>query len=475
MVTETSAWGGPATMTAWEALMWRSEANPRTRSSGVLLELLASEPDWSRLVAAHERVTREIPRLRDRVVEPLLPLVQPVWSPDPHFDLRRHLQTVRTAPPGTRRQLLELCESVIRRPFDRGRPPWEAVLVTGLEGGKAAYLLKMHHSLTDGLGLIQLLELVHSKQATPRNHPPRPAPPDVLGAPSPVGLLARGVRDQLADSPRVFRRGWHAAASGINRWVEDPGTALGDGAGYARSIARQLAPTAARSTLLRGRGGVGTRLATVDAPLSGLRAAAKAAGVSVNDAFLAAVLGGMRAYHEQHGSMVERLPIGIPISLRKDDDPLGGNQFAAARFAAPLAEPDPVARMHEIRNFVLRARGEPAVGFANALSPALTRLPVAVIIEVSAKLTASSDLQVSNIRGIGHQLYLAGVAIDGMYPLGPRPGVAAMITMITYNGRCCVGLNVDPDAFPDLDELERCMSLGFDEVLTSASAVRNQA
>jgi WS/DGAT/MGAT family acyltransferase len=442
----------------------------------VLLELLAGEPDLARLEAAHERVTREIPRLRDRVVEPLLPLVQPEWSPDPHFQLGNHLHTVRIAAPGTRAQLLELCESMIGRPFDRSRPPWEAVLVTGLEDGKAAYLLKIHHSLTDGLGLIQLLELVHSDQAAPRAYPPLPPAAHVDRTPSPTELLARGIRDQLALSPEVARRGFQKAAAGVSRWLQDPAGTLEEGTGYARSLARQLAPTPTRrSTLIRGRGGVGTRLVIVDAPLSGVRAAAKSAGVSVNDAFLAAVLGGLRAYHELHGSMVERLPIGIPISLRKHDDPLGGNQFAGARFAAPLAETDPVARMREIHDFVLRARGEPAVGFVNALSPALTRMPAAVIIELSAKLTASSDLQVSNIRGIGHQLYLAGAVIDGMYALGPRPGVAAMITMITYNGRCCVGLNIDPDAFPDPDELQRCMSSGFDEVAASASSTGSPA
>ena len=51
-----AAWGGPADMSAWEALMWRAEADPRTRSTGVLLEILDGEPDWDRLVAAHDRV-----------------------------------------------------------------------------------------------------------------------------------------------------------------------------------------------------------------------------------------------------------------------------------------------------------------------------------------------------------------------------------------------------------------------------------
>ena len=35
-------WGGPARMSAWEALMWRAEGDLRTRSSGLLVEVLDS-------------------------------------------------------------------------------------------------------------------------------------------------------------------------------------------------------------------------------------------------------------------------------------------------------------------------------------------------------------------------------------------------------------------------------------------------
>ncbi len=150
-----AAWGGPADMSAWEALMWRAEADPRTRSTGVLLEVLDREPDWDRLIAAHDRVSQQIPRLRERAVEPLLPLFPPAWSPDPHFDLGYHLQRVRLPGPGTMRQLLDLAQGILARPLDKARPPWEALLVEGLEDGRAGYLLKVHHSLSDGLGLVQ--------------------------------------------------------------------------------------------------------------------------------------------------------------------------------------------------------------------------------------------------------------------------------------------------------------------------------
>src|SRR5437773_882490 len=101
-------WGGPARISAWEALMWRSDADLRTRSSGVLLEVLDSTPDWDRLLGAHERVTRVIPRLRDRVVEPALAVSTPVWTEDTRFDLSYHVQRLRLPEPGAIAQLLEL-------------------------------------------------------------------------------------------------------------------------------------------------------------------------------------------------------------------------------------------------------------------------------------------------------------------------------------------------------------------------------
>jgi len=44
------------------------------------------------------------------------------------------------------RRLLEAAAQLAMSPFDRARPPWEAVLYEGLPDGRAAYVLKMHHS-----------------------------------------------------------------------------------------------------------------------------------------------------------------------------------------------------------------------------------------------------------------------------------------------------------------------------------------
>src|SRR5258708_20582552 len=171
-----ASWGGDQGLRGWEALMWRTGGDYRTRSTGVMIELLDTEPDWDRLVAAHDRFTQQVPRLRERIVEPALSLVAPAWSPDPHFDLEYHLQRVRLPGAGSMAELHAVAAQFAARPLDPDRPPWEALLVLGVTGGQAAYLFKPHHSLSDGIGLLQLLDLAHAHAREPRPADDRPMP-----------------------------------------------------------------------------------------------------------------------------------------------------------------------------------------------------------------------------------------------------------------------------------------------------------
>jgi hypothetical protein len=199
--------------------------------------------------------------------------------------------------------------------------------------------------------------------------------------------------------------------------------------------------------------------------LAGLRGAGKTAGGSVNDAFVAAVLGGFRIYHKHIGVYADRMPVALPVSLRSRDDPQGGNRFAGARFAAPVGEADPRERIQAVREFVLNARHEPAIGVLDLLAPAVSRLPQALVVGLSAGLTAISDVQASNVAGLARPAYMAGARVTHTYLFGPRPGVAAMVVLLSYNGTCCLAINIDPDVITDVELFTACMRQGFDEVL----------
>jgi WS/DGAT/MGAT family acyltransferase len=451
-------------MSAWESMMWRAEGDLRTRSSGALLELLDTEPEWERFRSAHEHATRAIPRLRDKVVEPLIPVVNPTWVPDAHFDIDYHVQRVSLPAPGTMRQLLDYAAQVTSRPLDHNRPCWEAVLISGLEDGKAAYLLKIHHSMSDGLGFMQLLELAHSKSPEPGHFGALPEPAAGTGA-TPLSLVAEGIINEVTGAPGRLTRGAGELLGTVGRTLRDPVGNVTKAVEYGLSLRRMLAPPATKRSPLLTDNGFGYRLVLHDIPLADLKAAGKAVGGSVNDAFLAGILGAFRLFHEHAGVHVDYLPMAIPVSLRSADDPLGGNKFAGARLPGPVGEADPAERIRQIREFILTVRGEPAIGFLELLAPVMNKLPSAALTELAGNLTNVSDVQASNIPGVGWPVYLAGSQVLRLYPLGPRPGVAAMFTMVSYNGTCCIAANVDPDVVPDIDHFERCVVDGFDEVL----------
>jgi hypothetical protein len=222
--------------------------------------------------------------------------------------------------------------------------------------------------------------------------------------------------------------------------------------------------------LLARRGG-GWHFEAIDVPLADLKAGAKAGGGSLNDGLLAAVIGGFRRYHERHGAPADRLTVGFPISLRAEDDPQGGNRFTGARFAAAMAEPDPAAQIAVVRRFVLTARAASATAagaIPAALAPALGWLPAPVIAAVSGRLTSTNDVQVSNVPGVPYPVYIAGSRITHMYPFGPLPGCAAMITLISHNKECCIGINTDMAAITDPGGLAEDLRAGLAEVIALA-------
>ncbi len=79
-----------------DMLLHRGEANPRTRSGIMALEILdRTPPDWNRFRTAFENASRKVLRLRQRVVVPTLPTAAPRWVVDPR------LQSRLPRPPGS--------------------------------------------------------------------------------------------------------------------------------------------------------------------------------------------------------------------------------------------------------------------------------------------------------------------------------------------------------------------------------------
>jgi diacylglycerol O-acyltransferase / wax synthase len=455
-------WGESREMNAFEALMWRAEADPRLRSTICALELLDRTPDWARYEKACEWATRMVPRFRQKVVEPALGFGNPRWVNDPDFDLHYHVRRVRLSEPAGWAELLSSAEQIAMTPFDKARSPWESILFEGLPDGCAAHLLKMHHSTTDGMGGFQLFSQLHSPTREP--NPKKPQPPVPLPEwATPSELL----REQLRSDARALP-GLLPSVGDVVRVLSRPVETVQSALRFGASLARVAGdPDAEGSPLLRARS-LSWRFLALDVAFRDLRAAAKAAQASLNDAFLAALLGAFRRYHEELDSPIDKMPIAIPINVRREDDPEGGNRFAGARFAAPVGIVDPRERMEVMGSLVRAARGEPAIDGMALLAPALARLPGPLISRLAGSLTKSNDLQASNVPGFRTDVFIAGAKIERIYGFGPLPGCAAMITLLTHGETCCVAANVDPAAITEPERFGRCLEEGFAEVLTLA-------
>nr|WP_281371701.1 HAD-IB family hydrolase [Petropleomorpha daqingensis] len=459
-------WGISAEMNPLETAMWRAEAaDPRLRANVALLEILDSAPDWERLRGAHEWASRMVPRMRQRVVEPALGLGAPRWVTVAELDLDQHVHRVVLDPPGEMRQLLDVVGQFISRPLDRDHPLWQVLLVEGLADGRAGYVVKTHHSTTDGLGAVQLMSRLHSH--SPEHDPSRPEPP--VPAPeevTPLEVAAEHVSDVVRAAPLAVLRGGVGALGGLLRPLDAASAAVDTVVGTARSATHSLGAHGG-SELLTPRGG-DWHLEVLEVPLADLKAGAKAGGGSLNDGYLAAVVGGFRRYHERLGAPLGGLTLGIPISLRAQDDPQGGNRFTGARFTADLAEADPAARIAAVREFVLSVRSAGSGGASavnDLVGPVLGWLPAPVLGAVSGALTSGNDVQVSNVPGVTQPVYIAGSRIERMFPFGPLPGCAAMVTLLSQEGTCCIGINLDSSAVSDPAGLVADLQAGLDEIV----------
>lgn len=464
LLEELRTWGGPAEMSAFEAVMWRAEVDPRLRSTTTSVLLLDRSPDWQRFRAGHEWAVAAIPRFRQRVVEPALGIGNPHWVEDPDFNLDYHLRHISLPAPGSDRQLFDAAQNLAMTPFDRARSPWEATLIDGLEGGRAAYVLKLHHATSDGLGIIQLLSRVLGRSRASMNRAvPQPAT-RARSVPTASALATRQLRDGLFALPSEAAGTVSSLTRAIGEWARKP-DALRKGADYLSSARRMVGSKPAPGSGLFRKRSLSWRFDGMEVPLVDLKAAAKAAQASLNDVFLAALILGFRQYHEALGVTLDRIPIGFPISLRTENDPIGGNKFAGSQYAAPLDEPDPVALIRHIQRFVRDTRAEPALDVMVRLMPVITRLPLAAVTAMTADFTSAQDAQISNIPGISEPVYMAGAEVTHFFPFAPVPGCGMMIVMMSHNGRCCIGVNSDRAAVTEPELLMECFTAGMAAVL----------
>ena len=323
--------------------------------------------------------------------------------------------------------------------------------------------MKVHHSLTDGIGGVALAAHVVdlARTAEPLPDVPAPAQATPRGPLEPlIEALGHDVR-QLAELGGDLARNTPGLVVGALR---SPLRTVTEAARRVGSIAHFVQPVLRTSSPVMRERRLRWHYDTMDVPFDDLRSAALVVDGTLNDAFVAGIAGGFRRYHECHGARVDELHITMPISTRGGAGGVAGNRVTLVRFSVPVGIASPAERVARIGELCRSARHEPALGQANLIAGALNLLPAAV----TGAMLKHVDLLASNVPGFSDEVFVAGARLEAFYPFGPTLGSSANVTLMSYAGTCNIGINTDAGAVPDPSRLTACLREGFDEVLALA-------
>ena len=399
------------------------------------------------------------------------------WVEEPAVDLEYHVRRSALPTPGDERELGILVSRLHGYRVDLHRPPWEVHLIEGLERGRFAWYAKIHHSLVDGYSAMQAMTNALSSDPEARDWPlffsipprrtPRPAPssaPPPSTAPAPPGPGA-GPAPDGGEPGDTAGRGIHFTEL-LGAVREQYGASKAVGRALLNMVQASRAgdhelvsPLEAPHCVLNGRISRSRRFATQRLPLDRMRALAKAAGGTLNDAVLAVSGSSLRTYLlEQHALPATPLVAMLPVAIRARDEVGGGNAVGAilATLATDIA--DPAERLARIVASTSRAKAQ------------LQGMSKAAILQYSALLTAPSMLHVipgvaghlrptfnvviSNVPGPERPLYFRGARLEAWYPMSiPIHGQALNITCTSYAGTVCFGFTGCRDTVPHLQRL----------------------
>ncbi len=260
-----------------------------------------------------------------------------MWVDDHSFDIREHVQTQALRTPGDEATLLRSCAELNEQPLDRTRPLWEIWLLTGLDDGTAAMLIRFHHVLADGVAALALLgNLFDAAPEAPDPEPPAWTP---RAAPTPRALLL----DNLL--------GWVAATRAGLIQIARPRSLLrrlGVFVGQVQQIRREgRAPRVSFNQPVGKHHG----LSLVRADLDRAKTVAHAHHATVNDVVLTAAAGGARALLAGRGELTPdlMLKVSVAASVRAPArESATGNLVGIMVVPLPVGEPDAIRRLEQI-------------------------------------------------------------------------------------------------------------------------------
>ncbi len=448
--------------------------------------LLILDPSTMPSGYSYDRVrsmlSERLPTMRavhQKLVAAPLHLGRPFWGHDPDLDLDHHLRHLVLDPPGDDRALADCVGAIASRQLRRDRPLWEISVIEGLAGGRIAVVVKMHHSIIDGVSAANIMGRLLDLEPMPAPRAPSSRHRGQTSkTPNPMQLLGRSLAGRLAQpltlarlvpetTLRLTTTLWH-----LNRHPQRD-------APTARPFD---APRTSFNATITARRSV----AFVDVTLADIKEVKRAFGVTVNDVITAVLGGALRHYLEDRGELPDRpLLAAVPVSVHDQTIDRAGTTKLSVMFSTlGTDEKDPVKRLQRVALTNTRAKEIHTIVGADTLMRwaelcSLNALGVGARLYSTLRLAdhhpVIHNLILSNVPGPPVPLYMAGARVVGFYPFGPiTDGAALNVTVLSQDDRVGFGIITCPDLVPRAWDLAGAIPSALGE-LVDAAASRDDA
>jgi diacylglycerol O-acyltransferase len=413
-----------------------------------------------------------IPEFRRKLSGASLRLHHPVWVDLIDLNVSDHVQHVECPAPGGQRELEQVVAEFAEVQLDRSRPLWQVLVVEGLEGGRAAVVVKVHHCLVDGVAagdvLAQIVDLtaegrtaaeIYEASKLMARRRSRPGFPELL-AHTVTGVVTR---------PVGIAKLVPSAVKAVVSVVQT--RRRGESAGGTMPFQGPRAPWNGTVTGRRA-------VALVDVPMDDVKAVKKQLGGTFNDVMMAVVGGAFRRYLADRDQLPESSLIAVlPVNVRQEGD-RGGNKTSAMFSTLATDQEDPVERLEAIRAATSAGKAE-----QKALGGDIVEQAGALVEPILVSFVARAygalrladvhpvvhNLVLSNVPGPPVPLYVAGARVETLLPLGPvLDGAGLNVTIVSYHDRVGVGFIACGDRIPDIHELAAQVQPSLDELMAAA-------
>ncbi len=351
------------------------------------------------------------------------------WREDGDFDLAHHFVHLALPAPGRIRELLAMVSRLHGGHLDRAYPLWRIYLIEGIEDGRIAVYVKIHHAVVDGVAGIRLL--VKSMATSVEESLRLPAFWEVetmksdTAQPLPVPTPAAGSITALRSLTREGVKSLMPVLRELRRSIDDYRASNPD------LVIGGQAPRCLFNEPVTGT----RRFAAQSYSTSRIKAVARAYEATSNDVILAMCSGALRRYLAEVDALPDApLIAGVPVSVRRRGSHAGNEvAFTLTHLATHLD--DPAKRLLAIKDCMDYNKER-----MKKLSPGqLTAYAATMLMPgaLNSLLGRNPDktlgnVVISHVPGPRQDMYWQGAKLSGVYPLSLIiDGGALNITVIS--------------------------------------------